>query len=268
MDPMAAFDARDLLDCYARGVFPMADAREDTRVFLIDPERRGVLPLDGFHVPKRLARTVRADPFAIRIDTAFHDVVLACAASGPGRIQTWINHPIEQLYLRLHELGFAHSVECWQEDRLVGGLYGVSLKGAFFGESMFSRTRDASKVALVHLVAQLIAGGYRLLDAQFMTEHLAQFGAQEISRRDYHRRLKAAMNVDGNFYATGSAFGSGGGTGSALGAGASALGAGVSASSAAGVSDLAFGAGAGAAAAGAATGMSGRLALQLITQAS
>jgi leucyl/phenylalanyl-tRNA--protein transferase len=163
---MALFDARDLLSCYARGVFPMADAREDERVFLIDPERRGVLPLHELHVPRRLARTVRAEPFELRTDTAFRAVVQACAASGPGRIETWINHPIEDLYVRLHELGFAHTVECWRDGELVGGLYGVALQGAFFGESMFSRRRDASKIALVHLVARLLAGGYRLLDAR------------------------------------------------------------------------------------------------------
>ncbi|HXA40106.1 MAG TPA: leucyl/phenylalanyl-tRNA--protein transferase [Phenylobacterium sp.] len=200
---MAQFDARDLLACYARGVFPMADAREDERVFLIDPERRGVIPLDGFHVSRRLARTVRAEPFEIRTDTAFRAVVQACAEAGPGRLETWINHPIEDLYVRLQELGFAHSVECWEDGELVGGLYGVSLEGAFFGESMFSRRRDASKVALVHLVARLIAGGYRLLDAQFMTAHLTQFGAVEISRRDYHRRLNTALSAEGEFQRAG-----------------------------------------------------------------
>ncbi|MBJ7413054.1 MAG: leucyl/phenylalanyl-tRNA--protein transferase, partial [Phenylobacterium sp.] len=183
---MSAFDASDLLDCYARGVFPMADAREDARVFLIDPERRGVIPLDRFHVSRRLARTVRGDPFEVRFDTAFHRVVLECAASGPGRTETWINRPIENLYLQLHHMGHAHSVECWAGGELVGGLYGVSLKGAFFGESMFSRRRDASKVALVHLVARLIAGRFVLLDTQFMTDHLSQFGAEEISRSAYH----------------------------------------------------------------------------------
>ena len=200
---MAQFDARDLLACYARGVFPMADARDDNRVFLIDPERRGVIPLDAFHVPRRLARTVRAEPFEIRTDTAFRAVVQACAASGPGRTETWINHPIEDLYVRLHEMGFAHTVECWREGELVGGLYGVSLQGAFFGESMFSRRREASKVALVHLVARLIAGGYRLLDTQFMTEHLSQFGAVEISRLDYHRRLALALSAEAAFQRAG-----------------------------------------------------------------
>lgn len=200
---MAAFDARDLLSCYARGVFPMADARDDDRVFLIDPERRGVLPFESFHVARRLARTVRSDPFEVRVDTAFRSVVQACAASGAGRSETWINHPIEALYVRLQDLGFAHSVECWQDGELVGGLYGVSLQGAFFGESMFSRRRDASKVALVHLVARLLAGGYRLLDAQFITAHLEQFGAEEISRLEYHRRLALALATDGDFQRAG-----------------------------------------------------------------
>ena len=200
---MAQFDARDLLSCYARGVFPMADAREDDRVFLIDPEKRGVIPLDGFHVSRRLARTVRSEPFEIRTDTAFRAVVQACAASGPGRMETWINRPIEELYVDLHTRGFAHTVECWLGPELVGGLYGVSLGGAFFGESMFSRRTDASKVALAHLVARLIGGGYRLLDAQFMTEHLTQFGAVEISRLDYHRRLALALSAEGDFQCAG-----------------------------------------------------------------
>jgi len=217
---MAQFDARDLLSCYARGVFPMADAREDERVFLIDPERRGVLPLEGFHVSHRLARTVRGNPFDVRIDTAFRSVVQTCAEAKPGRLETWINHPIEDLYVDLHERGFAHSVECWRGDQLLGGLYGVSLGGAFFGESMFSRARDASKVALVHLVARLVAGGYRLLDAQFMTDHLTQFGAQEISRLDYHRRLALALSAEADFQRAGAALEA---TGAATGAGAAAL---------------------------------------------
>ena len=196
----------------------MADAREDERVFLIDPERRGIIPLDGFHVSHRLARTVRSEPFEIRTDTAFRDVVRACAEAGPGRTETWINHPIEDLYVSLHEGGFAHTVECWRDGVLVGGLYGVSLGGAFFGESMFSRRTDASKVALVHLVARLIAGGYRLLDAQFMTDHLTQFGAVEISRLDYHRRLALALSAEGEFQRAGA----GGGLGTGLG-GAAAL---------------------------------------------
>lgn len=274
---MAAFDAQDLLDCYARGVFPMADAREDSRVFLIDPERRGVIPLSGFHVPRRLARTVRADLFDVRVDTAFHEVVLACAASGPGRTETWINRPIERLYLRLHEIGHAHSVECWQDGELVGGLYGVSLRGAFFGESMFSRRRDASKVALVHLVARLIAGGFVLLDAQFMTEHLSQFGAQEISRIEYHRRLAEALAADAGFYVAG-ASGVGSGAGTAFGAGAAGLGSGEGAGALAGGRSSTLGSarasGSGAFAAGGRAGVeaatlgSGAVALQLIAQAS
>jgi len=193
------FSASDLLDCYARGVFPMADARDDEKVFLIDPERRGVMPLDAFHVPRRLARTVRAAPFEVRIDTAFSEVVAQCAEATSDRAETWINATIERLYAELFEIGHAHSVECWKDGELVGGLYGVCLAGAFFGESMFSRATDASKVALVHLVARLIAGGFVLLDTQFMTEHLAQFGTQEIPRREYRRRLARAMNAHGEF---------------------------------------------------------------------
>jgi len=217
---MDDFGPRELVACYARGVFPMADAREDSRVFLIDPERRGVIPLDGFHVPRRLARTVRQAPFEIRVDTAFAEVVALCAEAAPGRLETWINAPIERLYGELHAAGFAHSVECWLEGELVGGLYGVALEGAFFGESMFSRRTDASKVALVHLVARLIAGGFTLLDAQFQTEHLARFGAREISRRDYHRRLARALQAPADFQRL--AIGPGGGGGGAA-AGAAAL---------------------------------------------
>lgn len=268
---MPAFDARDLLDCYARGVFPMADAREDAKVFLIDPERRGVIPLRGFHVPRRLARTVRSDPFAVRIDTAFHQVVLACAESGPGRTQTWINRPIERLYLQLHAHGHAHSVECWRDGELVGGLYGVALRGAFFGESMFSRRRDASKVALVHLVARLIGGGFELLDAQFMTEHLQQFDAEEIARAEYHRRLAAALEVQADFYGVGTALD--GGSPIGLGAPSTVFGTGLDAGAATGgrLSTLGSGAGGGLAAGGRAAALAttgGALALQLITQAS
>ncbi|MDO8910304.1 MAG: leucyl/phenylalanyl-tRNA--protein transferase [Phenylobacterium sp.] len=196
---MTTFGAAELLDCYARGVFPMADARDDDAVFLIDPERRGVIPLAGFHLSRRLARTVRRDPFEVRIDTAFSEVVSACAAARPGRTETWINNPIERLYAELFAIGRAHSVECWAGDEMVGGLYGVSLAGAFFGESMFSTRTDASKVALTHLVARLIAGGFLLLDAQFMTEHLAQFGTEEISRAVYRRRLGKALAVTAEF---------------------------------------------------------------------
>ncbi len=194
------FGVDDLVACYRRGVFPMADARDDQRIFLVDPERRGVIPLERFHVPRRLARTVRADTYQVRIDTAFDGVVEACAAARPGRLETWINGPIQMLYGELYRQGLAHSVECWSGSELVGGLYGVSIGGVFFGESMFSTARDASKVALVHLVARLITGRYGLLDAQFITDHLSQFGASEISRADYQDRLGLALSRTSDFY--------------------------------------------------------------------
>lgn len=190
------FGPSELLECYRRGVFPMGESQDDPRLFLVDPDVRGVLPLKGFHVPKRLARLVKTDPFTIRFDTAFTRVVELCAEPAPGRTNTWINTPILNLYSALHRQGHAHSVECWIGDELVGGLYGVSLKGAFFGESMFSRVTDASKVALVHLVAKLIASGYRLLDAQFVNNHLKQFGIEEIGRDDFHTRLSKALAAD------------------------------------------------------------------------
>ena len=197
---MPGFTAEELIACYKRGVFPMAEARDDPRVFLIDPEERGVIPLDGFHTPRRLARTVRAEPFDVRVDTAFEAVIDGCSAQADDRPETWINDAIRHLYRELFARGQAHTVECWLGERLVGGLYGVSLGGAFFGESMFSLERDASKVALVHLVGRLIVGGYKLLDAQFMTEHLAQFGALEIPRADYRRRLLEALVAPADFY--------------------------------------------------------------------
>ncbi len=197
---VAGFTADDLIACYRRGVFPMAEAREDERVFLIDPELRGVLPLEDFHVSKRLARTVRSDLFDIRIDTAFDAVVEGCATTSQDRPETWINGPIQSLYRELFGRGQVHTVECWRDGALVGGLYGVALGGAFFGESMFSVERDASKVALVHLVGRLIVGGFALLDAQFQTEHLAQFGAQEIARPEYRRRLAKALPLAADFY--------------------------------------------------------------------
>lgn len=189
------FGPDELLSCYARGVFPMGEARDDPRVFLVEPEQRGVLPLDGFHVPARLRRTVRSEVFDVRVDTAFAEVLDGCAAPAEGRQDTWINAPIRDLYLALHQRGRAHSLECWRGDTLVGGLYGVTLGGAFFGESMFSRATDASKVALVHLVARMRRGGWTLLDAQFMTAHLSRFGAIETPQAAYLRRLKAALAV-------------------------------------------------------------------------
>lgn len=199
------FDTTDLLNCYRRGVFPMADSREDMRLFLMDPDLRGVLPLDRFHVPKRLRKTVRQDPFRVTVDTAFNRVIEACAEPHPTRPATWINDPILNLYGALHRQGFAHSVECWTEDGdLVGGLYGVALGGAFFGESMFSRATDASKIALVHLVARLKLGGFELLDAQFHNPHLEQFGLEEISRDEFRAKLWRALRVNADFYSVGS----------------------------------------------------------------
>jgi leucyl/phenylalanyl-tRNA--protein transferase len=195
-----ALGIEDILDCYRSGVFPMGEARDDDRIFLIEPKARAVIPLERLKVSKRLARTVRSGGFEVRIDTAFTEVVRQCAAPGPGRRDTWINRPIEQLYADLFRLGHAHSVEVWRAGKLAGGLYGVSIGGAFFGESMFSAVTDASKVALVHLVARLNAGGYRLLDAQFMTDHLASLGAEEISRKTYLKRLETALEVEGDFY--------------------------------------------------------------------
>jgi len=185
----------------------MSDGRHDPRVFWVDPDKRGVLPFENFHVGKRLARTVRSDKFRVSVDTAFRQVMEACAEPHPSRAATWINDEIISLYCALNERGLAHSVECWLpdddgEEQLVGGLYGVSLGAAFFGESMFSRTRDASKVALVHLVARLIEGGYLLLDTQFVTEHLKSFGAVEIARDIYHDQLAQALQTPANFYST------------------------------------------------------------------
>ncbi|HUK10853.1 MAG TPA: leucyl/phenylalanyl-tRNA--protein transferase [Stellaceae bacterium] len=182
-----------LLRAYASGLFPMADSAEDPELYWVDPDPRGVLPLERFHLPHRLRRTVRRGPFEIRVDTDFAAVMRACAEPTEIRPQTWINDAILRLYGELHAKGFAHSVETWTEGELVGGLYGVTLGGAFFGESMFSRMRDASKVALVHLVARLMVGGFTLLDTQFVTEHLRQFGAIEIPRRRYRRLLAAAL---------------------------------------------------------------------------
>ena len=196
------FTVEDLLACYRMGVFPMGEARDDSRVFLVDPKSRGVIEPGRFHLSRRLARTVRADRFEISVDRVFDAVVEACAETvAPGRTETWINAPIQILYGALHRRGQAHSVEAWRDGALVGGLYGVSIGGVFFGESMFSTVRDASKVALVHLIARLHAGGYQLLDCQFITEHLQQFGTVEISRDAYHERLDAALMEDGNFAA-------------------------------------------------------------------
>lgn len=190
-----------LIRAYAAGVFPMAEQRDSDEVFWVEPRRRGILPLDGVHVPRSLAKVVRQDRYTVTVNRCFREVMLACAEPKPGREQTWINDSILDAYTALHEKGFAHSVETWHENQLVGGLYGVSLGTAFFGESMFSRATDASKVALVHLVARLKAGKYTLLDTQFLTSHLAQFGTIEISRNEYRQRLRAALETEANFFA-------------------------------------------------------------------
>ena len=188
-----------LLAAYAGGVFPMAESADDPELFWVDPHRRGILPLDGFHVPHRLRRIVRQGSFEIRVDTAFEDVIRGCAEATEKRPNTWINEEIVRLYAALFARAAAHSVESWNDGILVGGLYGVSLGAAFFGESMFSRITDASKVALVHLVARLRLGGYQLLDTQFLTPHLARFGGIEISRARYHRLLADALAYRASF---------------------------------------------------------------------
>lgn len=182
-----------LLRCYATGRFPMADGRHDPTVYLVDPERRGILPLDAFHVPRSLKRTIRRGVFELTVDRDFRAVIEACAEATPNRPATWLNDDLIELYTALAEMGHAHSIETRRDGRLVGGLYGVALGAAFFGESMFSREPDASKVALVELVARLRAGGFTLLDTQFVTDHLRRFGAIEIPRAAYLLRLKAAI---------------------------------------------------------------------------
>ncbi|HEY3918957.1 MAG TPA: leucyl/phenylalanyl-tRNA--protein transferase [Stellaceae bacterium] len=182
-----------LMRAYAAGIFPMAESADDPELFWVDPLQRGILPLDRFHLPRRLARTVRAERFAILCDRDFAAVMRGCAEPTADRPQTWINEEIVAVYSALHRAGHAHSVEAYLDDQLVGGLYGVAIGGAFFGESMFSRVTDASKVALAHLVARLVRGGYRLLDTQFVTDHLKHFGATEIPRAGYRRRLATAL---------------------------------------------------------------------------
>ena len=188
-----------LLQAYKIGVFPMGERRDDPKLYWLDPRLRAVLPLDAFHLPKRLARTVRSGHFEVSADTAFIDVMRACAEPRPGHPESWINDPILALYGELHARGHAHSIECRVAGRLVGGLYGVTVGAVFFGESMFSRERDASKVALVHLVARLVKGGFRLLDCQFMTEHLRSFGAVEIPRDAFKAMLSEAVEQTASF---------------------------------------------------------------------
>ncbi len=190
-----------VLRAYSLGIFPMAESRDAESVFWIDPDVRGVLPLDRFHVPRRLKRTVRQGQFDVRCDCDFDAVIDACAETRGDRSDTWINGQVRHLFRALNTMGVVHTVECWRNGRLTGGLYGLALGGAFFGESMFSRERDASKVALVHLAARLVHGGFLLLDTQFLTDHLAQFGAVEVPRDDYKEMLDDAIAVRARFAA-------------------------------------------------------------------
>jgi len=192
-DVMIEITPHVLLKAYACGIFPMAESAEDNALYWIEPERRGILPLDRVHVPKRLARTIRKGGFEVRIDRNFEEVIEGCAAPRSGRRSTWINARIRNLYRELFVLRHCHTVEVWQDGQLTGGLYGVHLGRAFFGESMFSRARDASKIALVYLIARLKYGGFTLLDTQFVTGHLARFGAIEVSREEFQRFLEAAL---------------------------------------------------------------------------
>ena len=190
-----------MLRAYRIGLFPMAESREARTLYWLDPEQRGVIPLDGFHLSRRLARRIRQAPYVITANREFERVIDECAAPRPSSPESWINAEIRSLFLTLHEQGHAHSVEAWRDGELVGGLYGVALGGAFFGESMFSRADDASKIALVHLVARLRLGGFALLDAQFQTSHLAQFGTEEVPRAIYKRLLSVAVEVPAQFMA-------------------------------------------------------------------
>jgi leucyl/phenylalanyl-tRNA--protein transferase len=230
-DVMIEITPQVLLKAYACGIFPMAESAEDNALYWIEPERRGILPLDRVHVPKRLARTIRSGGFEVKIDNDFEAVIEGCAAPRSGRRSTWINGRIRSLYRELFALGHCHTVEVWQDGVVAGGLYGVHLGRAFFGESMFSRARDASKIALVYLIARLKYGGFTLLDTQFVTGHLARFGAIEVSREEFQRFLEAAL-AGGLAQGSGSsgvwassAGGGGGGAGAAAGAGAGAAGA-------------------------------------------
>ncbi len=191
-----------MLRAYRIGMFPMADSRTSTKLYWLDPEQRGHLPLDAFHLPRRLLRTVLSGPYTVTVDQDFPAVIRGCAAPAPGRENTWINLTIEQLFTELHRLGHAHSVETRLDGALVGGLYGVAVGGVLFGESMFSRARDSSKVALVHLVARLRLGGFQLLDTQWTTPHLAQFGAVEVPRLTYKVMIEDAVAVPARFTAT------------------------------------------------------------------
>ncbi|MEZ5901145.1 MAG: leucyl/phenylalanyl-tRNA--protein transferase [Hyphomicrobium sp.] len=199
-EPAMEITPQVLLKAYSCGIFPMAESATDPALYWIEPQHRGILPLESARFPRRLLRTVRTTPFQVKIDTDYEGIIDGCAAPRPGRTSTWINSRIRSLYRELFDMGACHTVEVWSENRLVGGLYGVALKGAFFGESMFSYERDASKIALVHLVARLIQGGFRLLDTQFVTEHLRQFGTIEVDRDAFQLRLEHALQVNADFF--------------------------------------------------------------------
>jgi leucyl/phenylalanyl-tRNA--protein transferase len=289
-DVMIEITPQVLLKAYACGIFPMAESADDNALYWIEPERRGILPLDRVHVPRRLVRTIRQGGFEVRVDNDFEAVIDGCAAPRAGRRSTWINGRIRSLYADLFALGHCHTVEVWDGDELIGGLYGVHLGRAFFGESMFSRARDASKIALIYLVARLKFGGFELLDTQFLTGHLARFGAIEVGRAEFQRLLEAALycpgngngNVEGGEAGRGRGFfraGAGAGAGAASAAGASAAGASAAGASAAGGSAAGGGAAAGASAAGASpagaaafwslpAGATGSFVLQLVSQTS
>ena len=201
-DPFAIELTPELvIRAYRAGIFPMADDADTAELFWVAPEERGIVPLEGLYVSKSLRKTLRTHPFAVRVDTDFDAVISACAESASGRETTWINGSIRQVYGELFRRGQVHTVEVWAGDDLVGGLYGLSIGAAFFGESMFHRRTDASKIALVHLVGRLNAGGYRLLDTQFITDHLASLGAIEIPRAEYERRLGDALRHEGDWRA-------------------------------------------------------------------
>ena len=199
-DIMIEITPQVLLKAYSCGIFPMAESAFDPALYWIEPQHRGILPLDQVHVPRRLRRTIRNAEFEVRIDSEFDRVIDGCAASRPGRRSTWINSRIRQLYRELFELGHCHTVEVWDGSRLIGGLYGVALGGVFFGESMFSVERDVSKIALVHLCGRLIAGNFVLLDTQFVTDHLRQFGTVEVDREEFQSRLEDALKVHTDFH--------------------------------------------------------------------
>jgi len=197
---MNRFDANVLLDCYRRGVFPMAESREDRDIFLVDPDVRGIIPLDGFHVSRSLRRVINRGEFMITFDQCFSKIIAECARKTEDRPETWINSGIDFLYNQLHRMGHAHSVEIWKNKKLVGGVYGVAVGGAFFGESMFSRATNASKVALYYLVDRLNERNFVLLDTQFMTDHLRSLGGVEIIRAEFHDRLYEALQIKTKFY--------------------------------------------------------------------